>query len=90
MIKKDVTFDIPHKEICLFFRMMAKFLLLTALIGVTVAHPQVSIRYFDGDTGKMLEGRSPRLENQEKLRAMQWAEDTMNQLCDEFENTSFV
>ena len=30
------------------------------------------------------------MENQEKLRAMQWAEDTMNRLCDDFKNTSFV
>ena len=70
LTKKDVTFDIPHNEICLFFRKMTKFLLLTALIGVTVAHPQVSIRYFDGENGKVkvLEGRRPRLESQEKLR----------------------
>ena len=32
----------------------------------------------------------PNFENQEKLRAIQWAEDAMNRLCDDFENTSFV
>ena len=47
---------------------MAKFLLLIALIEISVAHPQVSIRYFDGENGKVLEGRKPRLESQEKLR----------------------
>ena len=47
---------------------MAKFLLLIALIEIAVAHPQVSIRYFDGENGKVLEGRRPRLESQEKLR----------------------
>ena len=48
--------------------MLAKFLFLTILIEISIAYPQVSIRYFDGENGKVLEGREPRLENQEKLR----------------------
>jgi len=47
---------------------MAKFLMLVALIEISVALPQVSIRYFDGENGKVLDGRRPRLESQEKLR----------------------
>ena len=48
--------------------MLKQLTLCVALLEITLGHPQVSVRYFEGENGKELPGRAPRLENPEPHR----------------------
>jgi len=48
--------------------MLRQLTLCVALFEMTLGHPQVSIRYFEGENGKVLPGRAPRLEDPEPHR----------------------
>jgi len=43
--------------------MLAKLFICIAVVEVSLAHPQVSVRYFEGENAKVVPARSPRLEN---------------------------